>query len=103
METRKNIKGTARLKVPIQGRITINNTYAFTSFVLWRDLRLNPGIIGTVGPKSDANGEWRRLRNEELYSFYRSPKIVRVIMSRRLRWTGHVARMATGTPAGKRP
>ena len=42
---------------------------------------------------------------------YRSPNIVRVIKSRRLRWAGHVARMEEGrsafkiltfTPAGKR-
>ena len=48
--------------------------------------------------------------NEELHSLYRSPNIVRVIKSRRLRWAGHVARMEdrrsafkilTGT--GKRP
>ena len=43
---------------------------------------------------------------------YRSPNIVRVIKSRRLRWAGHVARMEedmsafkilTGKPSGKRP
>ena len=34
------------------------------------------------------NGEWRRL-----HSLYRSPNIVRVIKSRRLRWTAYVARM----------
>ena len=43
---------------------------------------------------------------------YRSPNIVRMIKSRRLRWAGHAARMEedksafkilTGTPAGKRP
>ena len=45
------------------------------------------------GPKRDENGEWRRLHNEELHSLYRSPNIVRVIKSRRLRWAGHVARM----------
>ena len=42
---------------------------------------------------------------------YRSPNIVRVIKSRRLRWAGHVARMEegrnafkilTGKPLGKR-
>ena len=48
----------------------------------------------------------------ELHSLYRSPNIVRVIKSRRLRWTGHVARMEegrnafkilAGKPTGKRP
>ena len=43
---------------------------------------------------------------------YRSPNIVRVIKSRRLRWAGHVARMEEGRsafkilkgkPIGKRP
>ena len=42
------------------------------------------------GPKRGANGEWRRLHNEELHSLHRSPNIVRVIKSRRLRWAGHV-------------
>ena len=58
----------------------------------------------------DAN-EWRRLDNEELHSLYRSPNIVRMIKSRRLRWVGHVSRMEegrsafkilTGKPTGKR-
>ena len=26
-----------------------------------------------LGPKKDENGEWRRLHNKELYSFYCSP------------------------------
>ena len=29
------------------GRITINNTYAFTSYALRRDLEFNPGTFGT--------------------------------------------------------
>ena len=32
---------------------------------------------------------------------YRSPNIVRVIKSRRLRWAGHVARMEEGRSASK--
>jgi hypothetical protein len=52
------------------------------------------------------------LRNDELHSLYSSPNIVRVIKSRRMRWTGHVARMGegrgvyrvlVGRPEGKRP
>ena len=45
------------------------------------------------GPKRDENGEWRRLHNEELHCLYRSPNIVRVIKSRRIRWAMHVATM----------
>ena len=64
------------------------------------------------GSKRDENGEWRRLHNEELHSLYRSPNIVKVIKSRRLRLAGHVSRMEkgrsalkflTGIPTGKRP
>ena len=32
----------------------------------------------------------------KLHSFYRSPNIVRMIKSRRMRWAGHVARMEEG-------
>jgi hypothetical protein len=47
------------------------------------------------GPKRDeVTGEWRRLHNKELYALYPSPDILWVIKSRRLRWTGYVARMA---------
>ena len=53
------------------------------------------------GPKRDENGEWRRLHNEELHSLYRSPNIIRVMKSRRLRWAGHVARMEEGRSAFK--
>ena len=45
------------------------------------------------GLKRDENWEWRRLHNEKLRSFYRSPNIVRVKKSGRLRLAGHVVRM----------
>ena len=50
--------------------------------------------------------------NEKLRSLYRSPNLIRVSKSRRLRWAGHVARMEEGSsaskiltdkPTGKRP
>jgi hypothetical protein len=38
----------------------------------------------------------RKLHNEELGDLYSLPNIVRVVKSRRMRWTGHVARMGRG-------
>ena len=65
------------------------------------------------GPRMDeVTVEWRKLHKEELNGLYFSPKIVRVINSRRMRWMGHVARMgerrgvyrvSVGKPEGKRP
>jgi hypothetical protein len=49
------------------------------------------------GPKRDeVTGEWRKLHNEKLNDLYSSPTIVLVIILRRMRWAGHVARMGEG-------
>jgi hypothetical protein len=46
------------------------------------------------GPKRDEVTEgWRKPHNEELHNLYSSPSIIRMIKSRRMRWSGHVARM----------
>ena len=65
------------------------------------------------GPKRDkVTGEWRKLQSEELNDLYCSPNIIRVIKSRIIRWTVHVAsmgerrgvyRVLVGKPEGKRP
>ena len=41
------------------------------------------------GPKRDeVKGEWIKLNNEELMDLYSLPNIVRVVKSRRMRWSG---------------
>ena len=64
------------------------------------------------GPKRDANWERRKLHSKKQYILYRSPDVVWVINYRKLRWTGHVARMeddriafkiVTEKPTGKKP
>ncbi|KAJ4442382.1 hypothetical protein ANN_03968 [Periplaneta americana] len=71
-------------------------------------------ILGKIsGNKRDeVTKEWRKLQNAELHALYSSPYIIRKIKSRRLRWTGHVARMGESRnayrmlverPEGKRP
>jgi hypothetical protein len=54
----------------------------------------------------------RKLYNEELHNLLSSPSIIRMIKSRRMRWTGHITRMCekrniyrilVRKPEGKRP
>ena len=56
---------------------------------------LGKRVLGRIfGPKKDElTEEWRKLNNEELNDLYSSSNIVGVILSRRMRWAGHVARM----------
>jgi hypothetical protein len=62
-----------------------------------------------IWAKRDDNGECRRFHKEELNISYRSPNIVRLIKSKRIRWAGHAARMEEGRsalrskPTEKRP
>jgi hypothetical protein len=55
-------------------------------------------VLGRIfGPKRDGvKRQWRKLHNEELNDLYCSFNIAREIKSRRMRWTGHVARMGRG-------
>jgi hypothetical protein len=62
--------------------------------------------------RNEVTGGWRKLHNEELNKLYFSPSIVKMIKSRRMRWTGHVARIGSkrnayrilvGKPECKRP
>jgi hypothetical protein len=63
-------------------------------------------------PKRDeVTGGWRKLHNE-IYEMYSSPSIIRIIKSKRMRWTEHVPQMGekrkeyrllVGKSEGKRP
>jgi hypothetical protein len=65
------------------------------------------------GPKRDeVIGGWRNLYHEERHNLYSSPSRIRMMKSRRMRCSGHVARMGekrntykilVGKPEGKSP
>jgi hypothetical protein len=65
------------------------------------------------GPKrEEVVGDWRKLHNEELCNLYTSPNIIMVIISRRIRWGGHIVcveemrnvyNVLVGKCEGKRP
>jgi hypothetical protein len=68
----------------------------------------NSGLRRIFGPKrNEVTGCWRKLCNEDLHNLYTLPNIIRMIKSRRVRWSGHVVRMGRrrmqGKPEGRRP
>jgi hypothetical protein len=72
----------------------------------------NGALRKIFGPnRKDVIGGWTKLHNKELYYLYTSSYIVRVIISRRMRWMGHVAhigemiveyRILIGKPEGRK-
>ena len=88
--------------------ITVSKSYMDTRWVqlssIWNS------IIRQICGLKRNDEEWKRLHNEELHNLYHSTNMVRVIKSRRLRWSCHVARIEedssdfkilTGKPTGK--
>jgi hypothetical protein len=43
-------------------------------------------VLRIFGPKREEDESWRKVHNDELHNLYSSPNIVRVIISRRMRW-----------------
>jgi hypothetical protein len=79
----------------------------------WLRVLENKVLRKIFGQKRDeVTGGLRKLHNEELRDLYSSPRIIRIIKSRRMRSVGHVARIGkkrnayrllVGKPEGKRP
>jgi hypothetical protein len=44
----------------------------------------------------EVTGEWRKLHNDELHDLHSSATIKRTMMSKIMRWAGHVARIWKG-------
>jgi hypothetical protein len=61
------------------------------------------GILRRIfGPKrAEIIEDRRKLCNEEIRDLYSSSNIIRMIKSRRMRWSGHVARMGSKRNAYK--
>jgi hypothetical protein len=105
----KNIK----IKVYRTKILPVLYGYETWSLTLREERRLrvfeNRVLRRMFGPKG--SGVWRKLHNDELNDLHCSSKIVWVIKSKRMRWAGHVARMAevrgvyrvlVGKPEGNR-
>ena len=50
-----------------------------------------------VPKRDEVTREWRKLHYEELNDMYSTPNIFRVVKSKRMRWSEHVARMGKRT------
>ena len=73
--------------------------------------KTNLSLCTTLRFMGSRTVRWMKIHNEELNDQYSSHNIVRVIKSRRMRWTEHVARLGdrkgvcvvlVGKPEGKR-
>jgi len=72
--------------------------YETVSVTLRKEHRLrifHNRMLGRIfGPtREEVVGDCRRLHNEELHNLYALPNVTKVIKSRMIRWTGHVARV----------
>jgi hypothetical protein len=79
------------LSVVLYGLLTLSLTLRGERILRVIDNRVLRTIFGRK--REEMTGGWKKLHNEELHNLYSSPSMIRMIKSRRMRWTGHVARM----------
>jgi hypothetical protein len=61
------------------------------SLTLRKECKLR--VFENIMPKrGEVTGEWRRLHNADLYALCSSLNVIWVIISRMMRWAGHVPR-----------
>jgi hypothetical protein len=85
-------------------RIKIQSTVILSAVIYWcktlkQEHRLKVSesrvLMKACGlGRNEVTGKWRIL--DELHDQYSSPNIIRVIIRKRMRWAGHVARMGRG-------
>jgi hypothetical protein len=89
----KNVKiriyNTIILPVPLYGCETLSLILREEHKLRVFENRVLRRIFGLK--KDEVMGGWRKLYNKELHDLYSLPSIIRITMSRRMRWVGHVA------------
>jgi hypothetical protein len=63
--------------------------HGYETWSLTLENRVPRRIFGAT--RDEVTGGWRKLHNYELHNLYSSPSMIRMILSRRMRWAGHVA------------
>jgi hypothetical protein len=70
----------------------VEGSWESWSLTLREEQRLR--VLRIFGPKRhEVTGGWRKLHNEELHNLYSSPSIIRMIKSRRMGYSGNIARI----------
>jgi hypothetical protein len=86
-----NLYRTVILPVVLYGYETWSLTFREECRLKVFENRVLTKIFGSK--RDEVIGEWIKLHNEELNDLYCSPNIIGMIKSRKMRCTGHVARM----------
>jgi hypothetical protein len=82
---------TIILPVVLYGRETCSLIFREEHRLRVFENRMLRRIFGSK--RDEVMGGWRKLHSEELPYLYSSTNIIRMIKSRRLRWSGHIVRM----------